>query len=119
MGFTVFMLLLMFAVQVLFNLYATTVVTGAAFDSARRVAGYASAADRCAAVPAAEAAFWRTMGDYGERGTATLAWSCDDPQTVRLTVDARHPTILPAFFPGLASLGRMSRVIEMRVEDVR
>ena len=38
-GFLVFLVMLLFAVQVLFNLYATSVVTAVAYDAARRVAG--------------------------------------------------------------------------------
>ena len=49
-GFLVFSLLMFAAVQILFNLYATSMVTSAAHEAAREVAGYAAAADRCAAV---------------------------------------------------------------------
>lgn len=119
MGFTVFMLLLLVSVQVLFNLHATTVVTGAAFDAARRVAGYDSAADRCAAASGAEAEFRTRLGDYTERGTVALTWTCGDPDTVRLDVRAEHPTILPRRLRGLTGLGRLERTIEVRVEELR
>ena len=119
MGFTVFMLLLVVAVQVLFNLYATTVVTGAAYDAARLVAGYDSASDRCAATAGAEAALRGRLGGYTERGTVTLAWTCRDPETVSLAVLADHPTILPRRLRGLTGLGRLERTIEVRVEDLR
>ncbi len=118
-GFTVFMLLLVAAVQVLFNLYATTVVTGAALDAARQVAGYDNVTDRCAATRVAEGAFLRRLGDYSRRGAATLAWTCSDPEVVRVTVRAQHPTILPAGLAGLAGLGRLQRTVEVRVEDMR
>lgn len=118
-GLTVFLLLMIAAVQVLFNLYANTVVTTAAVDAARIVAGYDSADDRCAATGGAEAVFWQSLGDYGERGSANLVWICDDREKVSLTVAAEHPTILPQRLLGLAGLGRLNRVIEIRVEDVR
>ena len=38
-GFFVFLAMLLFAVQVLFNLYAASVVTAVSYDAARRVAG--------------------------------------------------------------------------------
>ena len=118
-GLTVFLLLMLAAVQVLFNLYASTVVTSAAVDAARIVAGYDSAGDRCAATGGAEAAFWQSLGDYGARGSADLTWDCNGHEKVSLTVAAEHPTILPRRLLGLAGLGRLRRVIEMRVEDVR
>ena len=119
MGFTVFLFLLIAAVQILFNLYATTLVTSAAVDAARIVAGYDSVNGRCAAAVHAETAFWQALGTYGERGSAELTWTCDDPETVSLAVAADHPTILPPLLRGLTGLGRMDRVIEIRVEDVR
>ena len=119
MGFTVFMLLLVTAVQVLFNLYATTVVTSAAFDAARLVAGYDRVDDRCGAAAEAESALRTRLGRYLERGGITLAWTCDDPEKVRLAFEARHPTILPEFLRGLGGLGRPQRVVEVRREDLR
>ncbi len=119
MGLTVFMLLLVAAVQVLFNLYATTVVTSAAFDAARLVAGYDRADDRCRAAAEAESALRQRLDRYLERGTIDLAWACDDPESVRLAFDARHPTILPEPLQGLGGLGRAQRVVEVRGEDLR
>ncbi len=118
-GFTVFMLLLTAAVQVLFNLYATTVVTSAAVDVARSVASYDNAAERCAATREADADFARRLGGYLQHGTATLGWTCRDPATVRVTVKATHPTILPAGLVGLTGLGSMQRTIEVRAEEWR
>ena len=119
MGLAVFMLLLMTAVQVLFNLYATTVVSSAALDAARLVAGYDSAPSRCGATAEADAAFMARLGAYTERGTASLAWTCDNPDVVRVVVHAEHPTILPSRVRGLTGLGSMQRTIEVRVEDLR
>ena len=119
MALTVFLMLLMTAVQVLFNLYATTVVTGAAFDAARLVAGYDSGADRCAAAVGAESRFWEALGGYRRNGSAELTWTCDRDDIVRLAVRAEHPTILPASLADLTGLGQMNRVIELRVEEVR
>ena len=119
MGFTVFMLLLVAAVQVLYNLYAPTVVTGAAFDAARHVAGYDHADDRCGATAEAESALRERLRRYLDRGVITLAWTCDDPERVRLAFEADHPSILPAPLRSLGGLGRPRRVVEVRSEDLR
>ncbi len=115
-GLTVFLLLLIFAVQVLFNLYANTALTSAAHEATRQVAGFDSADDRCAAVDDAETAFWERLGNYADSGTATLTWTCNRDDVVRLTVEARHPTILPAVIGDLSGLGRFNRTIEMHAE---
>lgn len=116
-GFLVFLLLLFAAVQILFNLFATSMVTSAAHEAAREVAGYRSAPDRCAAVTDAEAQFVEALGEYGRGGHATLTWTCSDPEAVTVQVIAQHPTVLPARMVGLLSLGRLDRTIVIRVED--
>ena len=118
-GFLVFLLLMFAAVQILFNLYATSMVTAAAHDAARDVAGFDAATDRCAAIAGAESAFVDALGDYGDGGHATLQWTCGDPDVVRLRVIADHPTILPPMLAGLLSLGHLDRTIEIRVEAFR
>ena len=118
-GFLVFLLLLFAAVQILFNLYATSMVTSAAHEAARHVAGYASATDRCAAVGDAEAGFVDALGEYGEDGNATLTWDCAGPDVVSVRVVAEHPTVLPARMAGLVDLARMDRTIVVRIEEFR
>jgi len=115
-GFLVFLLLLFAAVQILFNLYATTMVTTAAHEAAMKVAGFDASADRCAAVPAAEAAFIDSLGQYGRDGHASLTWTCDDPQRVIVRITADHPTMLPRAVAGLFGLSHMSKIIEVRTE---
>lgn len=118
-GLLVFMLLMLAAVQILFNLYATSMVTAAAHDAARQVAGLDAAADRCGAAARAEAEFLRSLGDYGAAGHATLHWTCTDPDVVRLRVVARHPSVLPERLGPLNSLASLDRTIEVRVESRR
>lgn len=118
-GFFVFVLLLFAAVQVLFNLYATSMVTGAAYDAARVVAGFDNAADRCAAVTEGNRVFAEEVGRYLTAGHASLAWTCTDPDVVRLEVTADHPTVLPARLGGLLGLTHLERTIVIRVEDRR
>ncbi len=115
-GFLVFLLLLFAAVQILFNLYATTMVTTAAHEAAMKVAGFDAYPDRCAAVPAADAAFIESLGQYGREGHATLTWTCNDPQRVIVRITADHPTLLPRAVSGLFGLSHMSKVIEVRTE---
>lgn len=118
-GLLVFLLLMFAAVQILFNLYATSLVTSAGHDAARSVAGFRATDDRCAAVRDAEAAFVEQLGDYGAGGHARLEWTCTDPDTVAVRIIARHPTILPARLGGLVGLAEMDRTITVRVEDQR
>lgn len=118
-GLLVFLLLMITAVQVLFGLYATSMVTSAAHDAARAVAGFDAADDRCGAVPAAEAAFVEQLGRYGNAGHASLHWICADPFVVTVRVTAEHPSILPGRFGGLIGLTRTDRTIQVRVEDER
>ncbi|MCQ3814700.1 MAG: pilus assembly protein [Acidimicrobiia bacterium] len=115
----VFLLMMLAAVQILFNLYATSLVTAAAYDAARQVASIDAASDRCAAVPAAEAAFVLALGDYGSARHARLQWTCNHPHTVTVRVIAKHPSVLPRRLLGLASLGNLDRTIEIRSEAKR
>lgn len=118
-GLLVFLLLMLVSVQILFNLHATSMVTDAAHDAARDVAGYDSAPNRCAAVAAAESAFVEKLGEYGSAGHAELQWSCADRDVITVRVVARHPSILPPRFGGLIALTELDRTIEVRVEDDR
>jgi len=118
-GFLVFLLLMFAAIQILFNLYATTMVTTAAHEAAMKVAGYDASVDRCAAVPAAEAAFIDALGQYGSEGYATLSWTCTDPQRVIVVVTADHPTVLPRAVAGIFGLSRLRKTIEVRTETKR
>ena len=118
-GFLVFLLLMLAAVQILFNLYANSLVTAAAHDAAREVAGFDASADRCAAAAGADVAFVESLGEYGDSGHAALTWDCTDPAVVSVRVIADHPTILPPRMAGLISLGHLDRTITIRVEEFR
>ena len=111
-----FLLLLLVAVQILFNLYANTMVTSAAHTAARSVAGHSASDDRCAAVEGANERFVETLGEYGDGGHATLEWTCRHPDAVAVRISATHPTILPARMSGLLGLGHLERTIVVRVE---
>jgi hypothetical protein len=117
----VFLAFLFFAVQLLFNLYATSVVTSAAYEGARRVAGHeVDHGDPVAVQRAqrdAELAMEDLLGGYGER--ATFDWSASTPDTVALRVHARNPRLL---FGGLSSgmgFDEIERTVTIRVEQAR
>ena len=112
-GVAAFLLLLAFAVQLLFNLYATSSVTAAAYDAARMVA--ADGGDP-ATVPDAEAHAREVLGRYAER--VRFDWERSDDTTVRLHVAAdNHNPLFSGL--GLTALQRVDRTVEVRVECFR
>lgn len=112
-----FLLLLLFAVQVTIALHTRSFATGAAYDAARRVAGHGSAVDRDAAIAAATAEFQRRLGEYGD--DARLEWLRVDDELVRVRVIAPHPTLLPRALVDAVGVGVTDRVLEVRVERFR
>ncbi|MDQ1402568.1 MAG: hypothetical protein QOG03_884 [Actinomycetota bacterium] len=119
-GIMVFLVLLLLAVQVLFNLYATSAVTAAAYDAARIVAGadVASGAPSLEAARAdAEAGAQRTLGRYSSR--TRFDWNVDDPDVVQLHVVAQNPGFLPIALRRPLGFDRVDRTVRVRVERVR
>lgn len=113
----VFLLFLLLAVQVVFNLYATSAVTAAAFDAARLAAGGDWADHRADAEAAAEAHVKEVLGDYGaERVTVTFT---PDPDDVVLTVAARNPGFLPPAMRRPLGFDRIERTVRVRIERER
>lgn len=110
-GFSVFLVLLLFAVQVLFNLYATSVVTAVSFDAARRVAGGDGGP---AYIAAAEDQARAELGRYGAR--VTFDWSATDADEVVLHVQASNPHVLLPVLAGPAAFDHIDRTIRVRVE---
>lgn len=113
-GFSVFLILLLFAVQVLFNLYAASVVTAVSYDAARRVAGgdggpelIASAEDQARA----------ELGRYADR--VTFDWSASDDEEVVLHVEASNPHVLLPVLAGPAAFDHLDRTVRIRVERFR
>ena len=85
-GVTTFLVLLLFAVHLVLNLYGASTVTAVAFDAARIAAGSEGdegAAERYAA---------QLLRGYVERGALDLDWSASDDDHVRLRIVAEHPT---------------------------
>jgi hypothetical protein len=103
--------LLLFAVQVLFNLYATSAVTAAAFDGARLAAG--AGGDRAAA----EAHVHEVLGGYADRPGFELTWG-EDPagDDVVLTVRAENPGFLPRAVRAPIGFDTIERTVRVRIE---
>ena len=110
-GFLIFMTLLLFSVQVLVRLYATSTLTAAAARAAQQVA---EAPDPTAAAPAAEAAARQQLGSFGATRTR-FDWLEVDGQQVVLEVRGESPTFLP--LP--ADWSAISRTVTFRTERFR
>lgn len=112
-GLVVFFALLLFAVQVLYNLYATSVVTSVSYDAARRVAAARGDPD---AVARAEADARAALGSYASR--VTYGWTVD-ADVVVLRVRARNPSFLLPAVAGPVAFGEVDRTVRVRVERFR
>ncbi len=119
-GLLVFLALMLFAVQTLIGLYTRSVVTDAAYEGARMVAGarvdHTDPGAEGAARVAAEDTVRHLLGRFGDR--VELDWSSSTADEVALTVKARPPGFLWTALrgPGAALIDRTVRV---RVEQVR
>jgi hypothetical protein len=120
-GVTVFLIFLLFAVQLLVDLYATSAATSAAFDGARVVAGsrtdHSDPLSEAAARSAAERRVRAELGGFGR--SVRLDWSGSDADAVQLRIEGDTPRFL---FPGLQrALGvdHVDRTVRVRVEAFR
>jgi hypothetical protein len=117
-GVTVFLVLLLFAAQVLLNLYAASVVTAAAFDAARIVAGAEGGPDR---QHDAEQYARSLLGGYGQ--DASFAWSRVDTEgdgvadRVELRIVAPSPTTLLPGMAGRLPFQTVDRTVRVRIEQ--
>ena len=113
-GFSAFLVLLLFATQVMFNLYAASVVTAVSYDAARRVAAGDGSTDFAAE---AEAEARRSLGRYA--GRVTFDWSGTTGDEVVLRVRASNPNLLLPVVAGRAAFDHLDRTIRVRVERFR
>ena len=113
-GFSVFLVMLLFAVQVLFNLYAASVVTAVSYDAARRVAGSDGGPEYMAD---AEEQARQSLGRYASR--VTFDWSATTDEEVVLRVQTDNPNVLLPVLAGPAALDQLDRTIRVRVERFR
>lgn len=119
-GLLVFLTLLTFAVQLLFNLYANSAVTAAAHDAAHLAAsGSVDHRDPdavSAAIERGETHARTVLGGYHER--VDFDWQVDTDR-VRLTVTAEHPSLAMDHVASVFGLNRFERTVEVRVERTR
>ena len=106
--------MLLFAVQVLFNLYAASVVTAVSYDAARRVAGSDGGPET---MDQAEADARRALGGYADR--VEFDWSATGPEEVVLRVQTDNPSMLLPALAGPVAFDRLDRTIRVRVERFR
>ncbi len=110
-GFLIFMVLLLFAVQVIIRLYATSTLTDVAIRAAQTVAQSPLLGGD---VAQAEAAARQSLGSFGAAHVA-FVWKQVDSHDVVLSVNATSPE----FLPGLAGWSRISRTVTVRTEQFR
>src|SRR3954447_14798357 len=115
-GLLFFLGFLFFAVQLLFNLYATSVVTSTAHDVAREVAtsGHQPTDNDC---NAAAARALERLGRYAAR----VEFQCDvtDPDVVVVKVHAVNPRFLGPAIDSFVGFDVIDRTAVVRVEQFR
>lgn len=119
-GVAAFVLFLLFAVQLIVNLYATSTVTAAGYDAARSVASAdVDQGDPRAVAIAQREAERHLRGLLGEMGrTAELTWSSDGSQ-LRLHLVVDSPGIIPSSVRDTTGLRRIDRTFVVRIEQER
>jgi hypothetical protein len=119
-GVLVFLVLLLFAAQLIFNLYATSVVNAAGMDAARQVAsGEVDHADSQAvdeAMASAEARARSLLGEYGDH--VRFTWTVDD-ERVSLRLQVERTKILPTAVASGVGLDEIDRTVTVRTERFR
>lgn len=117
-GILFFLGFLFFAVQLLFNLYATSVITSTTYDAARSVAtsGHQPTQLDC------EAAIARALQNLG-RYASRVQFVCDpaiaDPDVVKVSVHAVNPRFLGPAIDSLVGFDVIDRTAVVRVERFR
>lgn len=115
-GLIVVLVVLLFAVQLLFDLYARSAVTATAYDAARRVAG-SHRGSLTAARARAEADARQTLGHYGAR--VRFQWDVSGAETVRLHVTVDNPRVGFAGVSGPLLVDHIDRTVTVRVERLQ
>lgn len=119
-GLTVFLMFLVFAVQVLFGLYATSTVRATLHDAASRAAaGGRSAPDLARLADEAEA----SLGAMGERTEITLRLVDEDGDGAGDAVVgdavAVPPRVVPPSIGGMLGFEEVRASVRVRVERFR
>lgn len=113
-GITVFLAFLLFAVQLLVNLYSASVVTSAAYDAARRVAVGGEHPPSAASLGAAEEHARGLIGAPGD--DAVLTWDLSDPDVVALRIEVANPRVLLGGLGGALGFDTVDRTVRVRTE---
>jgi hypothetical protein len=116
-GLTAFLAFMLFAVQLLTNLYATSVVTSATYDGARRAAEAGGEHAEPAVRRDVEAHVRDLLGAYGDE--ASFDWSGSTDEVVRLRVVIDNPSYLLRSLPADLPFQRVDRAATVRVEVPR
>lgn len=117
-GVVVFLMFLLFAVQLLFALYASSTVTAVTNDAAQR-----AAALNAPPLAIIEAEARDNLGQVGD--DASFLWSAVDSDgdrrddTVVLEVVATPPRFVPPSIGGAVGLGPVTRTARVRIEEVQ
>ncbi len=120
-GVLVFLGFLLFAVQLLINLYATSAATSAAFDGARLVAGsrtdHATSDSLARARAEAERRMRDELGQLGDR--VTFDWSASNADVVAVRIEGPAPRFLLPGLGGPLGFDHIDRTARVRVEVPR
>ncbi|MGZ4706390.1 MAG: hypothetical protein ACXWCM_16120 [Acidimicrobiales bacterium] len=120
-GVLVFLAFLLFAVQLLIDLYATSAATSAAFDGARLVAGsrtdHATPDSVARAQAEAERRMRDELGELGDR--VTFDWTGSDGDVVAVRVQGPAPRFLLPGLGGPLGFDTIDRTARVRVEVAR
>lgn len=114
-GVLVFLMFLMFAVQLLFGLYASSAVTAVANDAAQR-----AATRNAPPLRVIESEARANLGRVGDE--ATFVWSVDDSDgdgtddTMVLQVIAFPPRLVPTSIGSAVGFGEVRRTVRARIE---
>ncbi len=114
-----FLAFLLFAVQLLVDLYASSATSSAAFDGARLVAGsrtdHADPAALAEAERTAESRVRSELGAFGRR--VTFDWSGTDADSVQLRIQGDAPRFLWPGLGGALGVDHIDRTVRVRVES--
>lgn len=117
-GVVVFLMFLLFAVQLLFSLYASSTVTAVANDAAQR-----AASRNAPPLEVIEEEARANLGRIGEEAAFTWARADADgdgtDDTIVLEVAATPPRFVPPSIGGAVGLGELRRTARVRIEELQ
>jgi hypothetical protein len=117
-GVVVFLMFLLFAVQLLFSLYASSTISAVASDAAHR-----AAARGAPPLTVIEAEARSNLGRVGD--AADFRWDTDDsdrdgnPDTLVLEVVATPPRFVPRSLGGAMGIAEVRRTVRVRLEELQ